>query len=169
MFISCYYTSHHLWQFASNQKIFLARPGWVTHIWFSKLRSPLIQIIRCSLDGRDSKLKSKFRLDLWRVKPELKLTHWGRDKMAAVSQTTFSYAFSWMKMLEFRFRFHWSLFLRVQLTIFQHWFRQWLGAGQATSLYLNPWWLVYWGIYASLGLNELRQNNTASLMIKYHI
>ena len=51
------------------------------------------------------------------------LTHWGRDKMAAVSQTTFSNAFSWMKMLEFRFKFHWSLFLRVQLTTFQHLFR----------------------------------------------
>ena len=29
------------------------------------------------------------------------LTHWGRDKMDAISQTTFSNAFSWMKMLEF--------------------------------------------------------------------
>ena len=51
------------------------------------------------------------------------LTHWGRDKMAAVSQTTFSNAFSWMKIFEFRLKFHWSLFLRVQSTIFQHWFR----------------------------------------------
>ena len=51
------------------------------------------------------------------------LTHWGRDKMAAVSQTTLSKAFSWMKMLEFGLRFHWSLFPRVKLTIFQHWFR----------------------------------------------
>ena len=30
------------------------------------------------------------------------LTHWGRDKMAAVSQTTLSIAFSWMKMFEFK-------------------------------------------------------------------
>ena len=51
------------------------------------------------------------------------LTHWGRDKMAAISQTTFSNAFSWMKMYEFRLRFHWSLFLVVQTTISQHWFR----------------------------------------------
>ena len=51
------------------------------------------------------------------------LTHWGRDKMAAISQTTLSNAFSWMKMFEFRLKFHWSLFLRVQLTIFKHWFR----------------------------------------------
>ena len=76
--------------------------------------------------------------------------------MATVSQTTLSNAFSWMKMLEFRLRFHWSLFLRVQLTIIQHWFRKWLGAGQATSHYLNQWWLVYWCICASLRLNELR-------------
>ena len=51
------------------------------------------------------------------------LTHWGRDKMATFSQTTLSNAFSLMKILEFRLKFHWSLFLRVQLTIFQHWFR----------------------------------------------
>ena len=51
------------------------------------------------------------------------LTHWGRDKMTAVYQTTFSNAFSWMKIGEFRLRFHWSLFLWFQLTISQHWFR----------------------------------------------
>ena len=51
------------------------------------------------------------------------LTHWGRDKMAAISQTMFSNAFSWMKMHELWLRFHWGLFLRVQLTIFKHWFR----------------------------------------------
>ena len=54
---------------------------------------------------------------------DIPLTYWGRDKMAAVSQTTLSNAFSWVKIFEFRLRFHWSLFLRVQLTIFQHWFR----------------------------------------------
>ena len=51
------------------------------------------------------------------------LTHWGRDKMAAFSQMTFSNAFSSLKMFEFRLQFHWSLFLRFELTIFQHWFR----------------------------------------------
>ena len=51
------------------------------------------------------------------------LTHWGRDKMNDISQTTFSHAFSWMKMYEFRLRFHWNLFLRVKLTVLQHWFR----------------------------------------------
>ena len=50
-------------------------------------------------------------------------THWGRDKMAAVFQTTFSNAFSWMKVYKFRLSFHWRLFLRVPLTTFHHWFR----------------------------------------------
>ena len=45
------------------------------------------------------------------------------DKMAAISQTTFSNTFLWMKILYLDSNFHWSLFLRVQLTIFQHWFR----------------------------------------------
>ena len=30
--------------------------------------------------------------------------HWGRDNMAAISRTTFSNAFSWMKMCEFLFK-----------------------------------------------------------------
>ena len=51
------------------------------------------------------------------------LTHRGRDKMAPKFLTTFSNAFSWMKIYKFRLRFHWSLFPRVQLTIFHHWFR----------------------------------------------
>ena len=41
------------------------------------------------------------------------LTHWGRDKMAAIFQTIYSNAFSWMKSFEFWLKFHWSLFLRV--------------------------------------------------------
>ena len=47
-------------------------------------------------------------------------TNWGRDKMAGISQTTVSNAFSWMKIFEFRLIFPWSVFLRVQLTILQH-------------------------------------------------
>ena len=76
-------------------------------------------------------------------------------KMPVIFQTTVSNVFCWMKMYEFRLKCHWSLFLWVQLTISQHWFRQWLGAGLATSLCLNQCRFVYWCIYASLGLNEL--------------
>ena len=76
---------------------------------------------------------------------ELKKIHWGWHKKSIILQTIFSNAFSWMKMYEFRLRFHWSMFLRFESTIFQHWFH-----------YLNQWWLVYWRIYTSLDLNELR-------------
>ena len=38
------------------------------------------------------------------------LTHWGRDKMAAISQTTYSNVLFLMKMYKFRLKFHWSLF-----------------------------------------------------------
>ena len=34
-------------------------------------------------------------------------------QMAAISQTTFSSAFSWMKMFHFWIKFQWSLFLKV--------------------------------------------------------
>ena len=43
------------------------------------------------------------------------LTHWNQDKMAAIFQTTFSNSFSWMKIFKFQLKFHWNLFLRVQL------------------------------------------------------
>ena len=62
--------------------------------------------------------------------------------MATISQTTFSNAFSWMEIYEFRLQFHWSLLLRDQLTIIQHWVRYWFGANQAPSHYLNQWWPI---------------------------
>ena len=60
-----------------------------------------------------------------------------------------------MKRYEFRLSFHWSLFLIVQSTTLHDWFRNWTGAGQATSHYLNQSLSVYWFTYASLCLNEL--------------
>ena len=91
------------------------------------------------------------------------LTHWGQNKMAAISQTTLSNPLSWLKICEFWLRFHWSLLLRFQLTIFQHWFREWLRTDQVISHYLNQWWLDYRCIYGSLSLNELN-----SVWIKYY-
>ena len=67
-------------------------------------------------------------------------THWGQDEMDNISQMTFLNTVFSMKMLEFRLRLHWSLFLGAQSTMFQHWFRKWLGAGLAASHYLNQWW-----------------------------
>ena len=42
------------------------------------------------------------------------------DKMALISQTIFSNAFLWMKSFVFWLKYHWSLFVGVQLT--QCWF-----------------------------------------------
>ena len=41
----------------------------------------------------------------------LVLTHLPLDKMAAISQTTYSTGSFWMMMLEFQFNFHWHVFL----------------------------------------------------------
>ena len=74
--------------------------------------------------------------------------------MAAIFQTFWN-GFSSMKMYESLSKFCWSLFFEVQFTIFQHWFTWWIDADQATSHYLNQWYLVYPCIYASFGLNKL--------------
>ena len=68
------------------------------------------------------------------------VNHLPLDKMAAISQKMLSNAFSWMKSCVLWLNFRRSLFPRVQLMIFQHWFRKWLGAEKATSHYLNQCW-----------------------------
>ena len=80
----------------------------------------------------------RFHLHLMIISIQLVwLTHWSWDNMAAILQTKFLNALSWMKLYEFRIRFHWSVFLRSQSTIFQQWLKKWLGADQATSHCLN--------------------------------
>ena len=69
------------------------------------------------------------------------LTHLSLDNMASILQMAFSNAFSWLKILEFQFKFNWKLFLSFHFTISQHWFRQWLGTQQVTNHYLNQCWL----------------------------
>ena len=86
-----------------------------------------------------------------------------QTKWPPFCRQSFQMNFLEWKYYEFGLKLHWSLFLGFQLTIFQHWFRWWLGADQATSHDLNQWWFVYWHMYALLGLNELnpsRSNET---------
>ena len=52
-------------------------------------------------------------------------------------------------------KFHWRLLLRVQSTINQHQFRQWLVTKHATIHYLNKWWPSSLMYMALLGHNEL--------------
>ena len=48
------------------------------------------------------------------------LTHWSRDKRADISRRHFQLHF-WMKMYLFPLGVHWSLSLRFEFTISQHW------------------------------------------------
>ena len=94
-------------------------------LFLHNYRTMIVIYLRDRVVLRDLRLPSNNRAELQSAvnHSDLLLTHWGRDKMADIFQTTFSNAFSWMKMLEFWLKCHWSLFLRVQLTIIQHWFR----------------------------------------------
>ena len=68
------------------------------------------------------------------------LTHSNQDKLAAIFHTINSNTFSLMMMYEICLSFHWSLFLKLEITVFQHWLRKYLDPGQLTSHYLNQWW-----------------------------
>ena len=73
-------------------------------------------------------------------------SHWGRDKIAAISQMTFSNAFSSIKNVRILIKISWKFVPKV-------WINNIPALVQTTSHYLNQWWLSYWHIYASLGLN----------------
>ena len=64
-----------------------------------------------SLMAREIWKKTYLQDDTWRINSS------PLDKMGIILQTIFSYVFSWMKSFVFWLNFHWSLFLRVQLTI----------------------------------------------------
>ena len=51
----------------------------------------------------------------------------------------FSNVCSWIKNFVFWFELHWSLFLRVQLAINEHWFGWQFGAYSVPNHYLNQW------------------------------
>ena len=102
------------------------------------------------------------------------LTHWGRDKMAAISQMAFlmhfhrprqngchfadgiSKAFSWMKVCEFRLKFHWSLVLTDSINKIPA-LAQIVAWGRTGNKPLSELMMVrlQTRIYASLCLNEL--------------
>ena len=71
------------------------------------------------------------------------LTQWGQEKTDAISQTTFSSVFSWMKTIDFRSKFHWSLILRVQLKLSSIGSENGYVASSRQAKSLNQWYLVY--------------------------
>ena len=82
-------------------------------------------------------------------------THWGWHKLIDVFQTIFSTAFSWKKIYVFGLRFHWILLLRSQLTISQHWLDNGLAPKKRPAIIWTNGGIVYWRIFALLGLKEL--------------
>ena len=90
------------------------KKSWSSHIWYHWWLS-YIYIYNMYNIGFGDRLRQCCQVT---VSVQARLTHWGRD----ISQI-FSNAFSWIKIYEFRLRFHWSVFSGVQLTICQHWFR----------------------------------------------
>ena len=77
------------------------------------------------------------------------LTHLPLEKkMAAISQTIFLNAFSWMTSFVFWLKCHCNLFRSVQLIITQHWFRKW---NRRQAIIWTNADTIYWRIYAGLG------------------
>ena len=130
---STYYGMSLAWERISDTKLARSRTNTIsddqesrdegnneaTQVWCGKI---LYEVLASSLQGR---IFVTIRNTTYRYieRHHYELTHWGRDKMAAISQTTLSNDFFRMKMFEFRLRFHWNLFPRPQLTIFHHWCR----------------------------------------------
>ena len=101
--------------------------------------------------------------------PDLSLlTHWGRDEMNNISQTTFSNVFSSMKMFEFRLKFHWSLFLMGLINNIPALVQIMAWRRPGDKPLSEPMLIksVYRRIYASLGLNELRYIYTCAKQMR---
>ena len=115
--VTCPFSSSYCWKIKSVDRNILER--WINHKQYS------IDYTKCLLStcGTRQPVSGKDRPPAIPFPSFRHLTHWGGDNMDAVSQTTLWSAFSSMKMFEFGLKFHWSLFLRVQLTISHHWFR----------------------------------------------
>ena len=87
-----------------------------------------------SLYGRSMLCWSNFGYLVISSVEAISLFHLPLDQMVAILQTIISDEFSWMTFFVLRIKFNWSLFLRVQLTMTQHWFRQWIGTKISRSL-----------------------------------
>ena len=85
----------------------------------------------------------------------LSLTHWNRDEMASVLQTTFPMLFSWIKIalitISLKYEPRGPIVINPAFVqIIKSW---WLSTALGTSHYRNQSPLIYWHIYASLDHN----------------
>ena len=94
---------------------------------------------------------------------KMMITYWGWDKMANILQTTFSNTFYWMKMLEFHLKSDWNCVQKSH--------RQYASICVVNGLAMIRWqviiWtndgIVYWCIYASLDLSDLKNENSTTM------
>ena len=75
----------------------------------------------------------------------------GLDEMANILHVIFSKALSWQKFNILWLKYQWNLPWRVYLIISHQWLRQWLGAKQMISHYLNQWWPLIWWMASAPG------------------
>ena len=117
---------------------------WPTHTWasLSEYFYMIDKALTCELQGH--------------------LTHWGRDEVDNISKTTLSNVFPSMNKFEFRIKISLTLVPKGPICNIPVMVQIMAWRRQATGHYLNQWWLVYWRIYASLGLNELRPGDRFS-------
>ena len=94
------------WQFLKNLKL-LTKIKFTSNIMYGNMTRMSAAVNRNQGIIRRISLTTKFHHAHILKQPNfphdspLRLTHWGRDKMDALSQTTFSNAFSWMKIFVF--------------------------------------------------------------------
>ena len=81
------------------------------------------------------------------------LTPLPQDKITAISQTTFQMHF--LECFVFWFKFHWRLFLRVQLTITQHCLDNGLAPNRRQAIIWTNAHPINWRLYMALGGDEI--------------
>ena len=70
--------------------------SWIVSIIFIYQFALCIITLHCNMAGSCRSLSRKTQTDIWII---TSLTRWGGDKMAAISQTTFSSTFPWLKIV----------------------------------------------------------------------
>ena len=125
-----------------NKRLSKHSRGW----WFETPSRPLWR--HCNVKSASSTSRTHVSLDLRVLNSSPP-----PDKLSSISQITFSNEFSWMKNFVFRFKFHWSLFLRAQLTIIQH-SGNGLVPNRRLAITRTNVYPVYRRIYATIGVDE---------------
>ena len=120
------------------------------------LHTSLPQYIRwCNRIISQSLMQNEFETAMKALNSPVPYTNCDQDKMPPFWQTAMTNAFSWMKMIELLFEFHWNVFPGVQLTISKRCKGFVPNKRQAIiGTIADP---VRWGIYAAQWGDELKE------------